>query len=141
MPITDRRVRIPPTSLIVAVLLLPTGCNRNLPLAQSDLPGLYVCNLPGPQQTIDVRNDGTFTQTIGKDDQRTYRGRWTAQSSETALHIMFRPYRFEWPTFIPGSQETGDWIPIARRTRDSVVLVLSDGDGLFCAREGHASGR
>src|SRR3954471_5581006 len=114
-----------------ATLSCVAGCKEEVPLAQEDIPGVYLCNLPGPRQTIDVLPDGTFRQVIGDGKENSYHGRWTAGTSGIGFHVMLRPYHFKWPSYIPVAAETGDWIPVVKRTRKGVILVVSDGDGLY----------
>ena len=46
---------------LIAMCVLLQACKRSgAALTAADVPGLYVCNIPGPVQTIELRRDGTF---------------------------------------------------------------------------------
>jgi hypothetical protein len=91
--------------------------------------------MPGPEQTVDLRKDGTFVQTIGSNpESRTYHGHWGVENSKVGSQVMLLPYRFEWPPHL-GPPSTGAWLAFARHARDGrLFLVVSEDDGLYCIR-------
>ena len=87
------------------------GCKRTAAtLTATDLPGVYVCNLPGVVQTVELRADRTFVQAIGTGPERkTYDGRWSVVESGLGPDVTMWPYHFEWPSHL-GPSGVGAWV-------------------------------
>jgi hypothetical protein len=122
--------------LVLASFVFVGSCKPSEPaLTTADVTGLYVCNMLGPVQTVELRKDGTFVQTIGGDpESRTYHGHWGVENSKIGSKVMLLPYRFEWPLHL-GPPSTGAWMAAAKHARDGrLFLVVSKDDGLYCTR-------
>ena len=127
----------------IAMCVLLQACKRSgAALTTADLPGLYVCNIPGPVQTVELRRDGTFVQVVvGNDSEsRTYSGHWSVETAEVESQVMLLPYHFEWPSYL-GRPSTGAWFAEAKHTRaGGMLLVVSEDDGLYCVRDNQRRG-
>jgi len=124
--------RIHAAAIVVSAAMC--GCKSEVPLSIEDLPGYYICNLPGPAQTVELRKDGTFTQTIESADFGIYVGHWTTDAPAVKVHVMLSPYHFHWPSDIAIGDKMGLWMANAKRSSRRVLLVVDDDDGLYCER-------
>src|SRR5712671_6058867 len=123
--------RIAVASAACSCLLLPMCKRAPVDSTLTDVAGVYTCNIPGPEQTIQLRGDGTSVQTIGTGPEaRTYEGHWRLLSSDVSSQVTVFPYRVEWPSYAGvGPPETGGWIAIAKPARDgSIRLIVSEDD-------------
>jgi hypothetical protein len=119
--------------VLVSVALL--RCRSEVPLAREDLPGRYTCNLPGPVQTLELRSDGTFVQTVGgADEMVAYTGDWTTDAPAAKVNVMLRPYHFYWPEHLVKPGTIGGWFAAARRISGAAALIVNDDEGLYCAQ-------
>jgi hypothetical protein len=121
--------------LILANFAL-VACKRES-VSKELLPGRYVCNLPGPQQTLNLQQDGTLLQKI---DGIEYHGRWTTNAPEERgkpsgdVQVELKPYHFHWPEHLMKPGEVGFWVANARLLSDRVILIVSEEDALYCWR-------
>jgi hypothetical protein len=124
--------------LCAAVIFISTqihGCKRSDQIfTTSEVLGLYVCNVPGSAQSVELRRDGTFVQSIGADAKRTtYSGKWALVNSADGFTVELEDYHFEWPSGVSSLSGPGIWNASARRTRDgNILLMISEDDGLYC---------
>jgi hypothetical protein len=134
-------MRILVYSLVACSCVQVQACKRSpSAIIASELPGLYVCNLPGAVQSVDLRVDGEFVQAIGTGPEgKIHRGHWGFETSEVGPHVMLLPYHFQWPSYLVPPR-TGAWVAEAKRDRDgSMLLVISEDDGLYCVRRATSS--
>jgi hypothetical protein len=137
MIMRTRRIVFATLALICVQL---QACKRSgAALTNADLPGLYVCNLPGSLQTVELRKDATFVQTIADGSEHTtYYGHWGLERS--GFQVMLLPYHFEWPSYL-GPPSVGAWVATAKYSGDGrMLLAVSEDDGLYCIRGNEGRG-
>jgi hypothetical protein len=89
---------------------------------------------------LDLRPDGVFRETVRRGGvvAAKYTGHWESGDlgpSGWPTYAHLAPYHFDWPVGIPGSGQTGEWLPMVKRINGKVSLIINEDIGLYCVHE------